>query len=66
MFQTTQREYQKDKKNNRELATLLDFHCNYAPLRDVRTMQALNPDIQTFAEYISANKSRLIKLFKIS
>ncbi|XP_063677113.1 nmrA-like family domain-containing protein 1 isoform X1 [Bolinopsis microptera] len=59
------KEYQRDKKNNRELATLLDFHCNYAPLRDVRTMQALNPNVQTFSEYISANQKRLTKLFKL-
>jgi len=59
------KEYQKDKKNNRELATLLDFHCNYAPLRDVRTMQAMNPNVQTFSEYVSANQKRLTKLFKI-
>lgn len=59
------KEYQRDKRNNRELATLLDFHCNYAPLRDVRTMQALNPNVQTFSEYISANQKRLTKLFKL-
>lgn len=59
------KEYQKDKKNNRELATLLDFHCNYAPLRDVRTTQALNPHVQTFSEYVNANQKRLSKLFKL-
>lgn len=62
---TTNREYQKNKKNNRELATILDFHCNYAPLRDPRTTIALNPHVQTFMEYIEANKSRLHKLFKL-
>ena len=64
-LQLSWKEYQRDKKNNRELATLLDFHCNYAPLRDVRTMQALNPHVQTFSEYVSANQKRLTKLFKL-
>lgn len=64
-FQTTVKEYQKNKKNNRELASVLDFHCHYAPLRDVRTTQALNPNVQTFSEYIIANQSRLKKQFKV-
>lgn len=62
---TTMREYQKNKKNNRELSTILDFHCNYAPLRDPRTTIALNPNVQTFVEYVEANKARLHKLFKL-
>ena len=59
------KEYQKDKRINREFATILDFHTSFGPIRDPQTTRALHPHIQTFSDYVKNSSDNIIKIFKL-